>query len=143
MNPSRIGGNMRHTHRLTVLFVVTSLIMSCASGSQTDSTRPRTSRNVISQEDLAELPPGATAMDAVRRLRSTWLRTRGMSGTGIASTQTVRVYIDNVHAGGLDLLEGRSLDGIVEIRYHSGRDATTKWGTGVGGGVIELITSRR
>jgi hypothetical protein len=134
---------MRHTHRLTVLFVVTSLIMSCASGSQTDSTRPRTSRNVISQEDLAELPPGATAMDAVRRLRSTWLRTRGMSGTGIASTQTVRVYIDTVHAGGLDLLEGRSLDGIVEIRYHSGRDATTKWGTGVGGGVIELITSRR
>jgi hypothetical protein len=51
--------------------------------------------------------------------------------------------MDNVHAGGVDFLEARSLDGIVEIRYFNGRDATTKWGTGVGGGVIELITLRR
>ncbi len=141
MNLSRIGGNMRYALRLSLLFVVATLAWSCAAGSQSDSTRPRGSRDVISQEELAELPAGSSSMDAVRRLRSTWLRTRGTGGLG--STQTVQVYMDNVHAGGVDFLEARSLDGIVEIRYFNGRDATTKWGTGVGGGVIELITLRR
>jgi hypothetical protein len=37
-------------------------------------------------------------LDAVRRLRSTWLRTRGMAGMG--SAQAVQVFLDNVHAGG-------------------------------------------
>jgi hypothetical protein len=78
-------------------------------------------------------------MDAVRRLRSTWLRVRGTGGL-MSGAQTVQVYTDGVHAGGLEFLENRSLDGIIEIRYYDGRDATTKWGTGVGGGVIELIT---
>jgi len=61
----------------------------------------------------------------------------------MGSGQTVQVYVDNVRAGGTDFLTARPLDGIVEIRYHNGRDATTKWGTGVGGGVIELITGGR
>ena len=129
---------MRHAHRLALLFSVSVLIMSCAAGSQSDAARPRGSRNLISSEELAELPGQLTALDAVRRLRATWLRTRGSGGLG--ANQTVRVYVDNVHAGGIEFLESRPLDGIVEIRFHSGRDATTKWGTGVGGGVIELIT---
>ncbi len=132
---------MRYALRLTFMFAVSAVIMSCAAASQSGSSTSSSNRNLISQEQLAELPAGLSAMDAVRRLRSTWLRVRGMSGLG--SSQTVQVYVDNVHAGGLDFLEARPLDGIVEIRYHSGRDATTKWGTGVGGGVIELITAIR
>ena len=129
---------MRYARRLTLLFAVSTLALSCAAGTQSDTASPRGSRNVISRQELADLPGQLSALDAVRRLRSTWLRTRGMAGMG--SSQTVQVYVDNVHAGGLDFLQNRPLDGIVEIRYHSGTDATTKWGTGVGGGVIELIT---
>jgi hypothetical protein len=132
---------MRYALRLTFIFAMSSLMLSCAATSQSGSGSSAGSRDVISQQELAELPASMTAMDAVRRLRSTWLRTRGMAGLG--STQTVQVYVDNVHAGGVDFLQARSLDGIVEIRYHNGRDATTRWGTGVGGGVIELITARR
>ncbi len=131
---------MRHAHRLTLLFAVSSLVLSCAAGTQSDSASPRGSRNIISQEELAALPGQLSALDAVRRLRSTWLRTRGMAGMG--SAQAVQVFIDNVRAGGVDFLNNRPLDGIVEMRYFSGTDATTKWGTGVGGGVIELITRR-
>jgi hypothetical protein len=141
LEPSLIGGNMRRSHRLTLLFAVSSIVLSCAAGSQSDSARPRgSSRNVITQEELAALPQQLSALDAVRRLRSTWLRTRGMAGMGAA--QSVRIYVDNVHAGDVSFLEGRPLDGIVEMRYFGGTDATTKWGTGVGGGVIELITRR-
>lgn len=137
---SRNGGKMRYAHRLTLLCAVSSLVLSCAAGSQSDAASPRNSRNMISQQELAELPGQLSALDAVRRLRSTWLRVRGMGGMG--SAQTVQVYVDNVHAGGVDFLQNRPLDGIIEIRYFSGTDATTKWGTGVGGGVIELITRR-
>ena len=129
---------MRYAHRLTLQIAVSSLVLSCAAGSQSDSTRPRGSRNVITREQLAELPGHLTAFDAVRRLRSTWLRTRGAAST--RGNLQVQVYVDNVRAGGIDFLQSRSLDGIVEIRYHNGRDATTRWGTGVTGGVIELIT---
>lgn len=141
MNLSLIGGHMRYALRLSLLLVISSLLTSCAAGSQTGSSRPSGSRNRITQEQLAELPVGLSCMDAVRRLRSSWLRVRGAAG--LSSSQTVQVYVDNVHAGGLDFLNSRPLDGIVEIRYYSGTDATTKWGTGVGGGVIELITARR
>ena len=129
---------MRRAHRLTLLFAVSTLALSCAAGSQRDSARPSSSRNVITAEELGELPGQLTALDAVRRLRSTWLRTRGAASA--RGNLQVQVYMDNVRLGGLDFLQSRSLDGIVEIRYHNGRDATTKWGTGVGGGVIELIT---
>ena len=115
MNLSRIGGNMRYAHRLSLLFVASSLVVSCASGSQSDSTRPSGSRDVISQEQLAELPAGSSCMDAVRRYNSSWLRPRGQAGMG--SGQTVEVYVDNVHAGGTDVLAARPLDGITEIRY--------------------------
>ena len=131
---------MRRAHRLTLLFAVSSLVLSCAAGSQSGTARPSTSRNVISSEEIAELPGYLSAADVVRRLRSTWLRTRGAAGTG--GNLEIQVYTDNVHAGGLDFLESRPMDGVVEIRYHNGRDATTRWGTGVVGGVIELITRR-
>ncbi len=129
---------MRRAHRLTLLFAVSSLVVSCAAGSQTDSARPRGSRTVISREELADLPAQQNVLQAVRRLRSTWLRTRGRSTA--QGVNEIMVYSDGVRLGGLDILESRPLDGIVEIRFHNGRDATTRWGTGVGAGVIELIT---
>lgn len=132
---------MRHASRMTLLFAVALLVSSCAAGAQSDTSSPRSSRNVITQAELADLPAQLTVLDAVRRLRSTWLRTRGMAG--LNASQEVLAYVDNVRAGGVDFLQARPLEGITEIRYHNGREATTRWGTGHGGGVIELITARR
>ena len=138
--PFRIGGIMRNALRWIQVLVAAAVVSACAAGTQSDSTRPSGSRNVITREQLDELPPASSAMDAVRRLRSTWLRPRGSGGLG--ASQAVLVFVDNVHAGGLEFLESRPLDGIMEIRYYDARDATTKWGTGVSGGVIEIITVR-
>ena len=55
----------------------------------------------------------------------------------------VQVYVDNLHQGDVDHLHSRQLAGIIEIRYYSPSDATTRWGTGVAGGAIEIITRRR
>ena len=98
---------MRLAHRLTLLLAVSSMFLSCAAGPQSASNSPRGSRNVISGEELSEIAGQVSALDAVRRLRSGWLRSRGGSGAGGG----IQVYVDNVHAGGLEFLD-RPLDGI-------------------------------
>ena len=49
--------------------------------------------------------------------------------------------MDNVRMGGVDFLLNIPLDRVTEIRYFDASDATTKWGTGVAGGAIEVITT--
>jgi len=44
--------------------------------------------------------------------------------------------------GELITLQNIPVAEIAEIRYISGPDATTRWGTGVLGGVIEVIRKR-
>ena len=114
-----------------VLPVAVFLALSCASGGQT-SGRLTGSRNVIAAEELAGLTVEQNAYDAIRRLRSTWLQTR--SGT------VPVVFVDNVRAGDLERLRTIPLEIVAELRYINARDATTRWGTGYTGGVIEVIT---
>jgi hypothetical protein len=52
------------------------------------------------------------------------------------------VFLDGVRAGDLQALERFRVEDVEELRYHSARDATTRWGTGYSGGVIEVIQKR-
>jgi hypothetical protein len=49
------------------------------------------------------------------------------------------VYVDEMPYGDLATLQTIPIIEITEIRYINARDATTRWGTGVAGGVIEVI----
>jgi outer membrane cobalamin receptor len=51
--------------------------------------------------------------------------------------------MDNVRAGDVNMLPTIPVDDIGEIRFITGSDATTRWGTGVTGGVIEIISLKR
>jgi hypothetical protein len=44
--------------------------------------------------------------------------------------------------GGLDVLEGLYVREIQEMRFLSASDATTRYGTGYPGGIIEVVTRR-
>ena len=52
------------------------------------------------------------------------------------------VFIDGVRRGGVEVLQNFQATQVVEIRRRSGTDATTLYGTGVGGGTIEVRTRR-
>jgi hypothetical protein len=52
------------------------------------------------------------------------------------------VVVDGVARGELDELRGLNNDTLETIRYLSAPDATTKYGTGFPGGVIEVTTRR-
>ncbi|MBW3552427.1 MAG: hypothetical protein KY466_02890 [Gemmatimonadetes bacterium] len=107
---------------------------------------------MITSEELRALEGVSSAYDAVQRLRPRFLRGRtGTFGTGgandplsrtssAAEQSTVVVYLDGVRFGGIDALRRINVDGVREIRFVPGRDATTKYGTNHGGGVIEVST---
>ena len=53
-----------------------------------------------------------------------------------------QVFVDGMHRGDLDVLNGMDVREVQEIRYHSASDATTRFGTGYPGGIIEIVTKR-
>ncbi len=111
---------------------LTLLAASCASGGGSGESGPRRDRNLITSEELTEVSEVDTAFDAIRRLRPSWLRGRG--------TSSVRVFIDGVQAGSAGVLRDYRVDVIRECRFISPADATLRFGTGYGGGVIEVLT---
>lgn len=91
--------------------------------------------DVITREQIAALDV-TYAIDAVRRLRPSWLRSRG----GIDEEPVV--YVDAARRGGTRALATISVEIVEDIRYLSGPDATTRLGTGHRGGAIMVRTRR-
>jgi hypothetical protein len=97
-------------------------------------------RDLLTADEIAARADLPTALDAVRRLRPEFLRHRGATSMRTAAPDPVIVYLNGVNAGGIGILEQiRAID-VIEIRYVNGRDATTRYGTGHGGGVLEVRT---
>ena len=90
-------------------------------------------RNRISREEIMERGDNAsTAMEVVRRLRPGWLLVRGADPV---------VYVDNVRRpGGMDALFSVPVGQIRLLEFIGAADATTRWGTGHTGGVIQVVT---
>ena len=90
-------------------------------------------RNRISRAEILERGDNAsTAMEVVRRLRPGWLLARGADPV---------VYVDNVRRpGGVDALFNIPIGQIRVLEFIGAADATTRWGTGHTGGVIQVVT---
>jgi hypothetical protein len=121
---------MRHTVLLLVL-----LLGACASaGGGAEGTR-----NVLSQAEIEDVELAWT-YEAVLRLRPEWLRTRGHRSMTQTETVGAIVYLDGVRLGGLNALRSVRTADVREIRYLTASEATTRFGTGVSGGVIHVLT---
>lgn len=91
------------------------------------------SANVITIEEL-EAVENLSAYEAVQRLRPRWIQLRGGSATPPV------VFLDGANLGGPEALRSIQASSIQRMVYRDGRDATTRYGTGYGGGVIEVTT---
>lgn len=109
----------------------------CASGGGGGSARPAgATSNRIVLEEIQALGQ-VSGLQAIERLRPRWLQSRA----GIGGDPPV-LYVDGARRGSLgDLSSLRAAD-IEQMEYMSGSDATTRFGTGHGGGAI-MVTSRR
>ncbi len=114
---------------------------------RTGRTEAQGSSTLIVRADLEEYA-GRSALDVIRQLNSRWLR--ATRGAGFAGPSFARVVIDGTPYGDgnapsrsdFDELSGLSADNIDNIRFLTATDATTRYGTGYPGGVIEETTRR-
>jgi hypothetical protein len=122
---------MRRASYTTVFLTV--VLAACASGGGGGGSGGG-DRNRIGTEELSELT-GFDAYDAVQRLRPQWLRARGGDTSDLPAT-----FVDGRHFGDVTQLRAFNTADILAIRFLSAADATTLYGTGYPGGVIEIQT---
>ncbi len=94
--------------------------------------------DVLSWEQLRDTR-AQNLYEALRRLRPYWIRVRG---PGRRIEVEVHVYVESQSVGGVDALRTINLEDVGEVRYFSGPEATTRFGTNNEGGAI-VITLRR
>lgn len=120
--------------RAMICFTVAAVLSGCGSA----GTAPRRGSSDVLTRDEIVASSAATAYDAVRQLRPNFMRSRGQSSIQSPGAAMPVVYVDNIARGGLDALRDIRAGDVAEIRYVSASDATTRYGTGHSGGVIEV-----
>jgi hypothetical protein len=125
---------------LAGLCTIGLLAGGCASSGASPPVGART-RNLITQEEI-EQANARTAYDLVQSLRPEYMRSRGVTSTrdDPRTGGLPVVYQNGTFYGPLESLGGINPGIIREIRYLNARDATTRFGTNVANGVIEIIT---
>ena len=124
--------------RLLCARILTLVLLATACASAAENRGRQHNPDLITAEEI-QAARVATVFEVVERLRPQFLRTRG-SSSALMETR-VTVFQDNLNLGGVEMLRQiRALD-VLEIRFMSASDATTRFGSGFPGGVI-AITSR-
>ena len=127
---------MLYALRVLLVCSIVFLATSCAVASQSGGSNRR-SQNRLSHAQL-ENASELTLFNAIQRLRPLWLQTRGASSA--RGPAPVMVYMDNVRAGGIEFLYDIAVESVESVSFINASDATTRWGTGVAGGVILVIS---
>lgn len=116
--------------------LLAGLVACSTSGA---GARPSYDRDVLTAEEIRGTSV-TTALAAVRLLRPHFLQTRGVSSTRNPVPSEPVVYVNGFRYGSPASLEQiRALD-VLDIRMLSASDATTRYGSGHVGGVIEVRT---
>ncbi len=128
--------------------VVLTLVVSACVSSQdtpfggefaTSAAASRGNSRLIVRAQLERFA-GLSAWRAVETLNPRWLRSRSV-GVNYGPSYA-RVVVDGTVRRSLNELYRMSTDNIETMRFLSASDATTKYGTGYAGGVIEVTTRR-
>lgn len=126
--------------RLPLLLLTLLALAACAGGSPEGPDRPSSSPNELNRQEMSEWDD-FPAWDTVRRMRPNWLRTRGES-TGGLGNEGVKVHVDGTPMGlASDILPRIPTRSVLQMRYMTSNDATTRYGAGYQNGVI-LVTTR-
>ena len=110
--------------------------MSSGGGGQTAARTPRGGATLIIRAELQQ-STSSDLWEAVNILRPRWLQTQ-RNASFAAPQAFARVVVNGTPRGGLDELRQFFPENIETVRYLSAADATTKYGTGYPGGVIEV-----
>ena len=114
---------------------IAGCLVAVACGPAPRTAEPTPSRRVLLEEEIRGAQV-ATAYQIVARLRPEWLRRRGRVSLRDPTAGAVIVYLNGMRQGGASALDAIMAETVLEMEYLNGQEATTRFGTGHGGGVI-------
>jgi hypothetical protein len=86
--------------------------------------------------------PSMTVYQAIERYRGDWLRGRSATIRTNTGRRLSYVFLDGRPYGELEVLSQLGTEFVEEIRFITGSDATTRFGTGYPAGIINVISRR-
>jgi len=126
------------SRRVVVALGLIVALAACASAGGTSTGTPRSSSTRLVAADF-DNDVGLDVFMIVQRYRPRWLQVRG--ATTAQGPAQIAVIIDGTRQqGSVELLRSIRGSEVDEIRYLNARDATTRYGTDMTGGAIEVIT---
>jgi len=151
---TRLGGGVGGRRGRSFAWLVALACAGCASagggegeaasGEPLAATAPAevTAPNVLTGDQLRRTDT-SNLWDALRRLRPQWLRARADISlvSGDDGGEPI-VYVHGIRHGELRTLQQMNIDQVRRVEFIDGRDATTRFGTGHGGGVIMVDLDR-
>ena len=121
--------------RSHLVLTIAVLVSACGGSAR---NRPSTSSDVIARAEL-EAAGSVTTYDAVLRLRPHFLRDRGPTSLVNRSTRTRSVvFVEGREYGEIESLKNFPTERVEEVRFFPGLEATTRFGSAYGAGVIQL-----
>lgn len=118
------------------LVLTIAVVVAACGGSARN--RPGSSSAVITRAELNAAGSGST-YDAVVRLRPHFLRDRGPTSLVNESTRTRSVvFVDDREYGEIESMKNVPAQRVEEVRFYPGLEATTRFGSAYGAGVIQL-----
>jgi len=131
-----VSHRTRAMARLLALAAVLVLPGCAAYTAAGDGASPRRSSSVITEAEFDEVVTIGNLYDAIERLRSAWLRSRGgRSGYPV-------VFVNGTRFGDIESLRSLQVGDVASARLMSAGDATTLYGTGYPAGIIDVRTRR-
>ena len=137
LNVSQASVRFPVFYRLAVAGFV-AVALACATTTRRPATG--TSPSVLLADEISAA--GArTVHDAIARLRPSWLRgRRGRISMQDPTAGEVVVYLDGARYGGQRSLASIRVETVLDLTFLAASDATTRFGTGHGGGAILIRT---
>ena len=120
-----------------------SALLLAGSACTAGGTSPMASRsqNVIGVEEI-QGSTASNAYDLIQQVRPNWMRSRGPGSLRDPQPVFPVVYLGDISYGPMESLRGFPTNGIDEIRYINATTATTRFGSGHAGGVIQVFIRR-
>lgn len=113
-----------------------------ATATATARTQPARGSSRVLTGDQLRATGSANLWDALRQLRPEWLRGRAAASLISGEGDEPVVYLHGIHHGPVRTMQQMNIEQVRRVEFVDGRDATTRFGTGHGGGVIMVDLDR-
>jgi hypothetical protein len=126
-------------HRPTVATLSLIVALAACTHRPSEGIPMRSLRNVITKDQI-DSTSATNVYDLIARLHADFLKDRGKTSIKTNQRDRAVVFLNDQEYGIPETLRNLQPDRFMEIRYFSGTDAASKFGSQYGGGVIQLIS---